>query len=275
MDSNSIEKLPGASPEISAERELPPEQDFAKNFESGVPPFAGESFGTAHEDNNYYGESVDNSESESDEPESDYNESVASAASLINYGLDGVAREKGVEAVVQGIKSFDTTGSENPLRDLYNHLGIDTKEEFKDVREESMASKAQRMRFRDEYNMPKIEKRSREGMLKAIADMKELIAEVESADPRYEELRNAAKAYGKGYFEYAVKNYGLRGLTELFSVLADQKEKKEKQEEEPKEESEEEPKEPEQTESEQSGQSERPEQPELNQALDMNFRSER
>lgn len=226
MDSNSIEKLPGASPEISAERELPPEQDFAKNFESGVPPFAGENFGTAHEDNDYYGESVDNSEPEADEPESDYNEGVASAASLINYGLDGVAREKGVEAVVQGIKSFDTTGSENPLRDLYDHLGIDTKEEFKDVREESMASKAQRMRFRDEYNMPKTEKRSREGMLKAIADMKELIAEVESADPRYEELRTAAKAYGKGYFEYAVKNYGLRGLTELFSVLADQKEKR-------------------------------------------------
>lgn len=116
MDSNSIEKLPGTSPEISAERELPAKQDFAKNFESGVPPFAGENFGTAHEGNDYYGESVDNSESEADEPESDYNESVASAASLINYGLDAVAREKGVEAIVQGIKSFDVSGSENPLR---------------------------------------------------------------------------------------------------------------------------------------------------------------
>ena len=273
MDSNSIEKLPGASPEISAERELPPEQDFAKNFESGVPPFAGENFGTAHEGNDYYGESVDNSESEADEPESDYNEGVASAASLINYGLDGVAREKGVEAVVQGIKSFDATGSENPLRDLYDHLGIDTKEGFKDVREESMASKAQRMRFRDEYNMPKTEKRSREGMLKAIADMKELIAEVESADPRYEELRTAAKAYGKGYFEYAVKNYGLRGLTELFSVLADQKEKKEKQEEESKESEQTELEQPKQEE--QKEETEQSEQPEFDQALDMNSRPER
>ena len=103
--------------------------------------------------------------------------------------------------------------------------------------------------------------------------MKELIAEVESADPRYEELRTAAKAYGKGYFEYAVKNYGLRGLTELFSVLADQKEKKEKQEEEPKESEQTELEQPKQEE--QKEETEQSEQPEFDQALDMNSRPER
>ena len=225
MEDNTFEKFPSASPEVSAERSVPPEQDFRKSFAEGVPEFSGDKFGIAHENNDFYGESV-KEDSESEE----YNDSVANAASLINYGLDAIAREKGVEVVVQGIKSFDTTGSENPLRDLYDHLGIDTREEFEDVRDESMASKFKKTQFREEYNMPKTQKRTREGMFKAIADMKELIAEVEGADPRYEELRQSAKNYGKGYFEYAVKDFGLRGLTDLFSVLAEQKKKKEEEE---------------------------------------------
>lgn len=225
MEDNTFEKFPSDSPEVSAERSVPPEQDFGKSFAEGIPEFSGDKFGIAHENNDYYGESV-KEDSESEE----YNDSVANAASLINYGLDAVAREKGVESVVQGIKSFDATGSENPLRDLYDHLGIDTREEFEDVRDESMASKFKKTQFREEYNMPKTQKRTREGMFKAIADMKELIAEVEGADPRYEELRQSAKNYGKGYFEYAVKDFGLRGLTDLFSVLAEQKKKKEEEE---------------------------------------------
>lgn len=225
MQDNNFETFPGASPEVSAERAVPSEQDFAKSFSEGVPEFSGDKFGTAHEGNDYYGETI-NDEAEAEE----YNDGVANAATLINYGLDAVAREKGVEAVVQGIKSFDASGSDNPLRDLYNHLGIDTKQEFEDVRDESMASKSKKMQFRTEFNMPKTQQKSREGMLKAIADMKELIAEVETADPRYEELRRSARASEKGYFEYAVKDFGLRGLTDLFSVLAEQKEQKEQKE---------------------------------------------
>ena len=68
--------------------------------------------------------------------------------------------------------------------------------------------------------------------------MKELIMEVEGADPRYEELRAGARAAGKGYFEYAVSSYGTRGLTELFQALSAQKEKAETEEEKPKEEEE-------------------------------------
>ena len=55
-------------------------------------------------------------------------------------------------------------------------------------------------------------------------DMKELIVEVEGADPRYEELRAGAKAAGKGYFEYAVGSQYNRGLTDLFRTLAAQRE---------------------------------------------------
>ena len=57
--------------------------------------------------------------------------------------------------------------------------------------------------------------------------MKELIAEVEGADPRYEALREGARSAGKGYFEFAVSEYGVRGLTELFAVLGRQREKDE------------------------------------------------
>ena len=214
MYDNSFEKAPG-SVESKGEREIPPEEDFADSFAKDVPEFAGEQFGTAHENNDFYGEaSGDDAE----------NEGIADAASIINYGLDAIAREKGVEAVVQGIKSFDANGSDNPIRDLYTHLGINNPEELHDVQEESSATEAARISFRNEYDMPKSQKKTREGALKAIADMKELIAEVEGADPRYEELRNAARGLEKGYFEYAVKDYGSKGLTELFSELAQQKE---------------------------------------------------
>ena len=63
--------------------------------------------------------------------------------------------------------------------------------------------------------------------LTSIEDMKELIAEVEGADPRYEALREGARSAGKGYFEFAVSEYGVRGLTELFAVLGRQREKDE------------------------------------------------
>ena len=224
-DDNSLEKFPGASPETRAKRSIPPEQDFEKNYaESGVPPFAGEQFGVARKENEFYGESKDDTESEKAD-----NEGITNAASLINYGLDAVAREIGVEATVQGIKSFDASKSDNPIRDLYIHLGIDTIEELDDARDESEATKAYRERFRSEYNMPRTQQKTREGAIKAIQDMKELIIEVEGADPRYQELRDSAKGANKGYFEYAVKDFGLRGLTDLFGVLAEQRKKKEQE----------------------------------------------
>ena len=233
-DDNSLEKFPGASPETKAERSVPPEQDFAEKMKD-VPPFQTEKmFGTANSENQFYGESTTE-----EQETTERNEGLNDASAIINYGLDAVARQKGVEATVQGIKSFDASNSENPLRDLYTHLGINTIEELKDTRDESDASKYARESFRSEYNMPRTQQKSREGAIKAILDMKELITEVEDADPRYQELRNNARAAGKGYFEYAVKDFGLRGLTDLFGVLAEQRKKKEQEkpkQEEPKKE---------------------------------------
>ena len=222
MYDNDFEKYPSGNAEVAG-NSVPPEQDFDKSFETGVPEFAGNQFGTANESNRFYGETVSNDESRG-EAESD--EGLSNAATIINYGLDAAARETSVEAVIQGIKNFDASSSDNPLKDLYDSLGIDTEKEFEDMHDESAATRNIRDQFRTQYSMPKTEKRSRESFIKALANMKELISEVEGADPRYANLRQAARASEKGYFEYAVKDYGLRGLTDLFSVLSRQKAEK-------------------------------------------------
>ena len=225
MYDNSFEIVPGNNAETQAERSVPPEQDFEKSFAAGdVSEFAGEQFGVANEKNQFYGESADEQAAETES-----NEGIADAASIINYGLDAIAREKGVEHVVQGIKTFDANGSENPIRDLFVHLGLNNENDFEDAHEESAATKQLRDTFRNEYNMPSTNNRSKQSALKAIADMKELIAEVEGADPRYMELRKAAASAGKGYFEYAVEGYNNRGLTELFATLSEQKKQKEQE----------------------------------------------
>ncbi len=60
-DDNNFEKYPGIKPESVGERELAPEEDFNKAFETGVPEFAGnqfgeKQFGQATPENLYYGE---------------------------------------------------------------------------------------------------------------------------------------------------------------------------------------------------------------------------
>lgn len=214
MNDNSFEKFPGSRVEVGSERVLSENEDFGKSFESGVPEFAGDKFGVANENNEYYGEGQDG--------EGEFDDGMANAASLINYGLNAAARELGVEQVVQRVKDFDTTGSANPIGDLYDHLGVNSKEEWKNLRDESDAAMAQEVGFRSEAGMPEATKKSYEGALSAINSMKGLIAEVEGANPKYEKIREGAKAAGMGYFEYAVKDYGVRGLTELFEVLSRQ-----------------------------------------------------
>ncbi len=216
MEENNFEKFP-VSKEV--EQSVPVGQDFEEAMGSGVPEFAGDDFMASASEN----ESIEDA-TESEE----YDAGISDAAALINYGLDAAAREMGVEVVVQKIKGFDPSGSEDPIGDFFRCLGIDSPVERKDLHEESMANKPNEAEFRDGANAPSL-KRSYEGAFKAIADMKELIAEVEGADPRYDELRAGAKAAGKGYFEYAVSNYGKRGLTELFSVLSQQGEKAEEE----------------------------------------------
>lgn len=148
---------------------------------------------------------------------------IANASALINYGLDAAAREIGVEAVVQKIKTFDAAGHADPIAALYKELGIDTEKEVEDLRDERMAAKNAEIAWRDSINAPESNKRSVEGAFKAIADFKELITEVEGADEQYSALRKDAAAADMGYFEYAVKDFGQKSLTGLFSVLAEQK----------------------------------------------------
>ncbi len=222
MDENNFEKFPS---EENIERMIPEEQDFGvamNGVGAAVPEFAGEQFGIANMGNEYYGEGGDSIE----EQNAERNEGIADAAALINYGLNAAARNMGVELLVQKIKSFDASGMEDPIKGLYKYLGIDNSEERKDLREENMAAKSSEAEFREGVNAPSREK-SVEGAFAAIDDMKELIAEVEGADPRYEALREGARSAGKGYFEFAVSEYGVRGLTELFAVLGRQREKDE------------------------------------------------
>ena len=159
---------------------------------------------------------------EDQELETQNNEGLIDAAAIINYGLNAAAREYGVEMVVQKIKSFDATGSEDPIRDLFLYLGIDTPAEFKDVKMEKEAARPKEADFYENSPVaPATKKRSTEGAFQAIKDMKELIQEVEGADPRYEQLREEAKTAGKGYFEYAVGSRVNKGLTDLFNTLAE------------------------------------------------------
>ena len=235
MDNNNLEQYPGFKVESAGEREVAPEEDFAKAFETGMPPFAGEQnsetqyeqgsetqYGQAAVENLYYGEAK--GDGENGDVGEQYDAGIADAAALINYGLDAAARELGVETVVQKIKGFDAGGREDPIGDLFKELGVDTPEEAEAVREEGMATMANEREFREGVNNPG-QRRSYEGAFEALSDMKELISEVEGADPRYEELREGARAAGKGYFEYAVSKFGSQGLTELFGVLAEQREK--------------------------------------------------
>ncbi|MBQ3436888.1 hypothetical protein IJG27_00720 [Candidatus Saccharibacteria bacterium] len=146
--------------------------------------------------------------------------SISNAAAVVNYGLDAVARQYGVERVVQKIKELNLS-SATPIHDLFISLGVDTPAEIDEIKLEEMASRSATSNFYSNgETAPVTMNRSHEGALQAIRDMKELISEVEVADPRYEGLRQRAKAAGKGYFEYAVGSQTGRGLTDLFNALA-------------------------------------------------------
>ncbi len=234
MNENSFENYPGEN--INRE---PSEEDLARadQWESAMeaedtPAFAGEDPMVP------MGLELTPSETEEVPEEAKNNESLSSAAAIINYGLNAAAREYGVETVVQKIKTFNSAGSENPIKDLFLYLGIDTPSEFNDVQSEGDAMRAEETNFYDNSEAaPDTKRRSIEGAFQAIQDMKNLIAEVEGTNPRYEELREGAKAAGKGYFEYAVGSNVNRGLTDLFNTLAAEP----KTEEAPKETSEEAP----------------------------------
>ena len=160
----------------------------------------------------------------SEAPERDDNIANASAIIYNIQGLNAAASEKGVEETVQAVNNYVFNGTEDPVKQIFGDLGIDTGAEMKDVIEESRASKPQENAFRDNINAPASMEKSKEGALNAIKEFKELVAEVETS-PAYANLRAEALRANKGIFEYAVSKYGTRDLTVLFNALNELKEK--------------------------------------------------
>ncbi len=245
---NDFEKLPNKA-ETSGEQYLPPEQDFAKAFaEEGVPEFSG--FGVKKDESNeYYGDltseeleqvaptnqaeqanlgqmSPEQIPAEKTSPEgSRYDQALTDASAIVGYGFDAVARQNGVEDVVEKIKHFDETSSNNPIVDLHAEMGIDTPEEVKKINEESLATKDKREELIQENNMPEVKEKNEDNARQAIRDMKRVITEVEKVGPQYEDLRQDALKAGEGEFDYVVRGSKTQGLTEMFAGLSDQKER--------------------------------------------------
>lgn len=244
MENDNLERIPGSvSPE--QERAIAAEQDFAKSFESGVPPFTGQfggeasgdvsekQYGIANPDNDYYGEASQQNANTSTasteeinasadvasaEPDSEYVSGVAAAAALVNYGIGAASEAAGsMESLFQKLKGFDASGREDPIGDFYKYLGVDTPAEAASLQEENAAAASAESAFRDGVNAPSLNK-STEGAIKAISDMRELIAGVEGADPRFAEVRAAASAAGMGCFDYIAK-VALGGEKNLMGVL--------------------------------------------------------
>lgn len=146
-------------------------------------------------------------------------ENISDASAIINYGINAAAKQIGVERTIEIINNFDPSGFEDPIRQLYKELGIDTKEELKDLSEQKEAAQKDEDLFREnDVNAPATINKSAEGARKAIDDVKNLVLEVKNS-PDYAELRREAQAMGKAPFEYAVDKFAVRDLTVLFAEL--------------------------------------------------------
>lgn len=257
MDGTDFEKAPGETlkrtGEISGEA-MKKSAEWTAAMSKGVPEFAGpkilggtgemvkpgkaiekavevgnkisETLGNANEENNFYGEAKD-------EESERFDEGMENAQSLSGVLADAV-NKYGIESTVQMLNNCDLSSSTDPIGDLYYNLGLGTAFESEEMLRHGVPENDSTR----EAEKPASQNHDNEGTLAAIADMKELISEVQGASPVYEELRQGAKAAGKGYFEYAVSSFGVQGLPELFQVLREQKEQQnevEEKQEEPQE----------------------------------------
>ena len=201
-----------------------PERNFMDFVSTGEK--ISETLGNANEENEFYGEAKD-------EDGEEYDEGMENAQSLSGALADAV-NKYGIESTIQKLNSCDLSGSTNPIGDLYYYLGIGTAYEGEETAKHEMAMDGDK----SEAENPASQDQDVEGTLSAIADMKELISEVQGASPVYEKLRQGARSAGMGYFEYAVSSFGVQGLPELFKVLKEQKEQSNEVEEKQKEEEE-------------------------------------
>lgn len=220
MDENNFEKFPSGG---ETEQAVPIGQDFEKAMDSGVPEFVGNEFGIKTGNESGDTETVNAGEGENGH---EYDAGIADASKILNGYMDAAAKKFGVGSVIQTIENIDVSGSEDPMGDCLKRLGVDTPEERKELREESVAIKLNEAEFRNGINAPP-QKRSIEDARVAIEVMKELISEVKGADPAYERMRIEAGAAKKDVFVYIAEEYAGGSLSKMFYVLGDLKNKSE------------------------------------------------
>ena len=211
---NPIEQSPEFIIPLSSEAEARAAKWESSMNADDVPAFSGEDFFSGNVDTPPTNEADNNDE---------YDPSLSDAAALVSYGLDAAAMRIGVEATIQRIKSFDASNSTDPIKDLYDYLGIGENPTREEVRDTATAMKNDTDAMREEIGASAHTPKTTAAAHKAIEDMKDLIAEVEGADPAYASLRQGAESAGKGYFEYAVGASEGRSLSDLLLALKDQK----------------------------------------------------
>ena len=123
MDDNSFESYPGERLNPISSEEALARADAWQSAMSAedTPPFTGDDFISL--------ESVSSEATAPEEPsdiEAMNNKGLMDAAAIVNYGLNAAAKQYGVETVVQRIKSFNASGSADPVKDLLISLGVDT-----------------------------------------------------------------------------------------------------------------------------------------------------
>lgn len=187
-----------------------------------VPPFGGETPIHTHMETFPEIASPESNQTPSEEGEI-RDENISDASAIINFGLNAAAKQIGVEKVIEVIDGFVPNGRDDPIKQLFIELGVDTKTERDDVFYEARAAKPREEAFRSEdINAPITRNRALEAKFNAIQEVKQLVAEVKSS-PAYSQLRSEAMTAGKGVFEYAVSKYDVRDLTVLFRALSEQK----------------------------------------------------
>ena len=156
-------------------------------------------------------------------PEEEHDETISSAANLLNYGFDGVAREIGVEQIMQALKNYDPSSNpSNPIQGFYESVGIDTTKEYKDLHNTNSANRDSVNEYLSNTNMSPSSTNNIEHAIKALLDAHNLIRAVESS-PEYTSLRKNAKSSEMGYFQFATHDIPNAGLVDLFGRLEEMK----------------------------------------------------
>lgn len=154
-------------------------------------------------------------------PEEEYDETISGTANLLNYGLDGIARNIGVEQTMQALKNYDPSNNpSDPIKGFYESIGIDTTKEYKDIQSTNSANRDSVNEYLNNTNTSPIN--STEHAIKALLDAHNLIRAIESS-PEYASLRENAKKSEMGYFEYAIHDIPNAGLPDLFKRLEEMK----------------------------------------------------